>query len=135
MPARILAERGREDKENVYFYSQLHYLNKKTMNIKKRTVWFILLLCVIVMFAGWIFQINLVRNNTVEEANLIRVKSLDKGMDESEVRHIMGIPELVDSSNSDVKVYHYKSDNVDYLDIEVYLNNENKVTEIFIPRN
>lgn len=71
----------------------------------------------------------------IGKRNVANAKSLKVGMDENSVIEIMGKPNVIIQKDKATKLYEYTTNNVDYLDIEIYFDENGYVYRIFLPEN
>lgn len=90
---------------------------------------------IIVLFVSYIiYDRNFSIKAKTGKKNMALVTKLKIGMKEDDVIRKMGKPESISVTDSQ-KVYNYSSNNVDYLDIEIFIDSNNRIMRINFPEN
>lgn len=102
---------------------------------KYRTIIYILSILAIFYSLNIIFDRHFTKSAINGKHNVFLARQLKMGLDENTLIKTMGTPYRVVSNPDFSKIYHYKSNNVDYLDIEITIDKNKSITRVFIPEN
>jgi hypothetical protein len=102
--------------------------------MKKKIFIIIVFLAFIFFVVNTIYIRNFSASAIIGKRNIINAKKIKIGMSKDSTILIMGLPTSTSSSDL-LNILSYEANNIDYLDINISIDNENKVKKIFIPED
>lgn len=102
---------------------------------KLKLIIYIFSILIMLLLAYVILERNFSKNAQKGKRNMALAGKLKTGMKENYLINLMGNPDTVILNSDSIKVFHYLSNNVDYLDIEIYVDRDSNITRIILPKN
>jgi hypothetical protein len=88
----------------------------------------------LILFMYIFYSRELSKEGRLGKRNEINAAIIRRGKTTNEMTRIMGKADTVIYLNNEI-IYHYLSNNIDYLDIEIYSDTNNFISKVFIPQN
>jgi uncharacterized ion transporter superfamily protein YfcC len=101
------------------------------MKILKKLL-IILFIIIAIIISYLVYDAHFSKNAKKGKENMMNAEQIRVSMTEQEVKNVMGEPDNIE--NGERKLFRYKSNNIDYMDIEVSFDSVGKVSNIFIPK-